>query len=69
MAVVDRLKPMATENTRVNNDSVSPTVAVAFAPSRPTQKMSTTAKSDSSTISKTMGTASSKIARLRLPVV
>ncbi len=45
MAVVDKLRPMATENTSVNIDSVSPTVATAFAPSRPTQKTSTTANS------------------------
>jgi hypothetical protein len=69
MAVVERLNPIATENTRVSSDSVSPTVATAFAPSRPTQKTSTTANSDSSTISRTMGTASSRIARFRLPLV
>src|SRR5712691_2588640 len=39
------------------------------APRRPTQKTSTTAKRDSSTISMTMGMASRRIARLRLPVV
>ena len=69
MAVVDRLKPMATANTRLSIDSVRPTVATAFAPRRPTQKTSTTANSDSSTISSTMGTASSRMARFRLPVV
>ena len=31
MAVVDKLNPMATENTRVSIDSVRPTVATAFA--------------------------------------
>jgi hypothetical protein len=46
-----------------------PTVATALAPRRPTQKTSTTAKSDSSTISRTMGMASSRMARLRLPAV
>ena len=69
MAVVDRLSPIATENTRLRIDSVSPTVATAFAPRRPTQKMSTTANSDSSTISSIMGTANSRMARFRLPAV
>ena len=69
MAVVDKLNPMPTAKTRLSRDSVSPTVATALAPSRPTQKTSTTAKSDSSTISRTMGTASNRIARFRLPVV
>jgi hypothetical protein len=50
-------------------DSVNPTVATAFAPSLPTQKTSTTANSDSSTISSTMGIASSRMARFRLPTV
>ena len=69
MAVVDRLRPRPTAKTRLSSDSVSPTVATASAPSRPTQKTSTTAKRDSSTISRTMGMASSKMARLRLPLV
>src|SRR6185436_7320601 len=43
--------------------SVSPTVATASGPSLPTQKMSTTAKTDSPIISRTMGTASSRMAR------
>ena len=38
-------------------DSVRPTVATASEPSRDTQKMSTTAKSDSIDISRTIGTA------------
>jgi hypothetical protein len=69
IAVVERLNPIATENTRLSMDSVSPTVATALAPRRPTQNTSTTANSDSSTISRTMGTASKKMARFRLPVV
>src|SRR5262245_11714081 len=43
--------------------SVSPTVATASAPSRPTKKTSTTANTDSSASSRTIGTASSRIAR------
>jgi hypothetical protein len=35
IAVVDKLNPIATENTRLSIDSVKPTVATAFAPSRP----------------------------------
>src|SRR6266851_6471209 len=69
MAVVDRLRPRPTAKTKLRSDSVRPTVATAFAPRRPTQKTSTTAKRDSSTISRTMGMASRRIARLRLPVV
>ena len=44
-------------------DSVIPTVATASAPSRDTQKTSTTANTDSSTISSTIGTASRMTAR------
>ncbi len=69
MAVVDRLNPMATAKTRLNIDSVSPTVATASAPRCATQKTSTTANSDSRTISRTIGTASRKMARFRLPDV
>jgi hypothetical protein len=69
IAVVDRLNPMPTAKIRLNSDSVSPTVATALAPSRPTQNTSTTANKDSSTISKTIGTASNRIARFKLPVV
>ena len=69
IAVVDRLSPMPTANTRLSIDSVSPTVATALAPSLPTQKTSTTANNDSSTISNTMGTARSRIARFKLPAV
>jgi len=46
------------------SDSVSPITATASRPSRDTQKTSTTANSDSITISRTIGTASSRIARL-----
>ena len=69
IAVVERLSPSPMANTRLNSDSVSPTVAIASAPSRPTQNTSTTANNDSSTISSTIGIARSKIARFRLPVV
>src|SRR5260370_5864493 len=69
MAVVERLKPRPIAKTRLRSDSVRPTVATASAPRRPTQKTSTTAKRDSSTISITMGMARRRMARLRLPVV
>src|SRR5882762_4406574 len=69
MAVVERLRPKPIAITRLRRDSVRPTVAMASAPRRPTQKTSTTAKRDSSTISITMGMASRRIARLRLPAV
>ncbi len=69
IAVVERLNPSPTANTRLNSDSVRPTVATASAPSRPTQKTSTTANSDSSTISSTIGMANKRIARFKLPVV
>jgi hypothetical protein len=49
--------PMANENTSVNSDSVKPTVATASAPSRETKKTSQMAKTDSITISNTIGTA------------
>ncbi len=61
--------PKPTAKTRLSSDSVRPTVATASAPRRPTQKTSTTAKRDSSTISRTIGMARRKMARLRLPVV
>ena len=48
----------------VITDSVSPITATASRPSRDTQKTSTTANSDSITISSTIGTASSRTARL-----
>src|SRR5881296_1504055 len=48
---------------RVRSDSVSPTVAWAAGPTRPTQYTSHTANTDSMIISATMGTASSTIAR------
>src|SRR5258708_1895157 len=69
MAVVERLRPKPIAMTRLRSDSVRPTVAMASAPRRPTQKTSTTAKRDSRTISMTMGMARRRIARLRLPVV
>ncbi len=69
IAVVERLSPNPIANTRLSSDSVSPTVATASAPNRPTQKTSTTANSDSKTISRTIGMARSNMARFRLPVV
>ena len=69
IAVVDMPSPMPTANTSVSTDSVKPTVAIASEPRRLTQKTSTTANSDSSTISSTMGMASSRIDRFRLPAV
>ena len=47
----------------VSRLSVRPTAATASAPSFETQKMSATAKIDSITISRTIGMASSRIAR------
>ena len=69
MAVVDMATPMPIAITSASIDSVMPTVATAFAPSRPTQNTSTTANSDSSTISSTIGMASRKMERFRLPIV
>src|SRR5678816_4935560 len=46
------------------SDSVTPTVATACAPRCPTKKMSTTAKTDSISISRTIGMARSTMARL-----
>ena len=66
MAVVDIDTPSPMANTSASIDSVIPTVATAFAPSRPTQNTSVTANSDSSTISSTMGMASRKMARLKI---
>ncbi len=61
--------PIAAVYTRVSIDSVSPTVATASGPRCETQNTSATAKSDSITISSTIGMASSTIARLSEPVV
>ncbi len=69
IAVVDMPSPMPTAKTSVSTDSVSPTVAMAFEPSRLTQNTSTTANSDSSTISSTIGIASSRIDRFSDPAV
>ncbi len=69
MAVVDIAKPRPMANTSASIDSVMPTVATALAPSLPTQNTSVTANSDSSTISSTIGMASSRMARFRFPVV
>ena len=59
IAVVEMLTPMPNAKTIVIIDSVKPTVAIASAPSRVTQKTLTMAKSDSINISSTMGVASS----------
>ena len=50
-------------------DSVRPTAATASGPSLATKKTSTTANSDSMTISRIMGMASMTMARLMLPWV
>ena len=60
MAAIDR--PIATAYISDRTDSVSPTAATAGAPSEATQYTSTTAKTDSMTISSTIGTASSSSA-------
>ena len=54
---------------QLNIASVSPTVAMAPGPSRPTQKTLTTAKTDSSATSSTIGTASNISARPIGPAV
>ena len=69
IAVVDIETPSPIANTSASIDSVIPTVATAFAPSRPTQKTSVTANSDSSTISSTIGMASRRMARFKFPCV
>src|SRR5262249_33840529 len=66
MALVAMLRPIAIAKTKVNKDSVSPTVATASAPSRPTQNTSTMPNTDSMAISNTIGTARSVIARPRI---
>ena len=53
----------------VSMDSVSPTVATASELSFATQKTSTKAKRDSPSVSRTIGMASSTMARLRFPRV
>jgi hypothetical protein len=55
--------------TNVMTDSVSPTVATAEGPSDATKYMSTTAKTDSITISRIMGMERRKTARPMLPCV
>ena len=69
MAVADNVIPSAAEKTRVSIDSVSPTVATAFAPNLVTQNTSTIANNASISISNTMGVASSNTARLMEPSV
>ena len=69
IAVTPIDRPIAIAYSTVSNDSVSPTVATAFAPSLPTKNTSVTAKTLSSTISSTIGTASNIIARAMLPCV
>ena len=69
MAVAAELSPMANEYTNVSIDSVSPTVATASTPTFATKKASTTAKRDSMTISRIMGTDNKTMARSILPCV
>jgi hypothetical protein len=68
-AVAPMLSPSATQNSTIRQVSVSPTVAIAFAPKCATQNTSTTPNSDSMHISSTIGTANKIIARSRLPSV
>ena len=63
------LNPTAMVYTTTIMDSVRPTVAMAAAPRRDTQKTSTTAKMLSIAISSTIGTASRKMAREMDPCV
>jgi len=63
------LSPSAIAYTIASIDSVMPTVAIAFGPSFATKKMSVTAKTDSSTISRTIGIESNRIARPTGPSV
>ena len=69
IAVTPIDNPIAAVYASVSIDSVRPTVATAFGPRCATQKMSTTANSDSITISSTIGTASRMIARPMGPEV
>jgi len=62
VAIAPTLRPIASAYTMVRIDSVRPTVATASAPRRETKKTSTTANTDSSTSSRTIGIASSRIA-------
>ena len=64
MAVAAKEMPMATAKMSDMTDSVRPTTAMASRPRRATQKMSTTVNSDSMSISRIMGTARSRTARL-----
>src|SRR5258708_19378152 len=65
IAVTAVASPIASEYNKNKYVSVRPTVATAEGPSLPTKKMSTTAKVDSITNSKIMGTANRKMALLR----
>ena len=69
MAVTPIDRPMATVYMMVKIDSVSPMVATASGPRRETKKTSTTANTDSMTVSSTIGTASSRMARPTGPSV
>ena len=69
IAVTPIESPIAAVYATVNIDSVSPTVATASGLTCATQKMSTTANTDSITISSTIGTASRMIARPMGPEV
>ena len=63
IAVTPIDNPIAAVYTSVSIDSVRPTVATALGPRCATQNTSTTANTDSMTISSTIGTASRMIAR------
>ena len=63
VAVAPIESPIATAYMVVRSDSVSPTVAIASAPSRDTKNTSHTANTLSMMVSSTIGTASTKIAR------
>ena len=69
IAVAPIESPIPTAYTMVSSDSVRPTVATAEGPREDTKYTSTTAKTDSITISSIIGTDNSKIDRPRLPWV
>jgi hypothetical protein len=69
IAVVAMPVPAAIAKSKVIMASVRPTVASASVPRRETKKASVRAKTDSMTISRTIGMASSTIARPIGPVV
>jgi len=68
-AVVAMLSPSEIPNTTTSSDSVKATVASESTPSRATKNISTTPNSDSISISRIIGIASTTIERRRLPSV